>query len=274
MEKPKLIICDVDDTLILKHHPITPFTKKVIKAAQDLGIYFCICSGRPLFQLKEFIDNWEMESPDFLVGLNGCSILDVHQKKEYTFNLLKKQWIKDIIKLMEPFDANISMYINESQVFSKNDYYYLDSKNRTKYPCLVYEDIKEMYQSDNAKIMFRITQQQMPMVEQHVKQFPSENYHGFKTGPLTFEFCHKDCDKSFGMKKIAEAYNIDLKEIWAFGDTSNDNRMLQDAGVGICLQNGSEDTKQIANIVTTKTCKEDGLAWFLVENIQELKDLR
>ena len=53
-----------------------------------------------------------------------------------------------------------------------------------------------------------------------------------------------------------ELHHIDLADVWVFGDTSNDNEMIRMAGLGICMENGSEDTKQIADMITEKPCDE------------------
>lgn len=267
MKKPKLIISDIDDTLVLKHHPISELTKSTIKKLQSGGIRFAMCSGRPIFQLREYVENWQMDDPDFFVGLNGCHIYDSASNKDHHFNLLKKEWLREIAELMEPFDANISMYIDTKQVFSKSDDYYLSSKARTKYPCKVVADIDELFQQDNAKIMFRIRREQMAEVEKHVSEHPSDKYHGFKTGPMTFEFNHIDCNKSYGLVKICELMKISTEDAWAFGDTSNDNQMLRAARLGICLKNGSQDTKDIADVITEYPCDQDGLANFLIKEL-------
>ena len=49
----------------------------------------------------------------------------------------------------------------------------------------------------------------------------------------------------------------------AFGDTTNDHTMLEPSCVGVCLKNGSDDTKAIADIITDYPCDEDDWARFM-----------
>ena len=49
----------------------------------------------------------------------------------------------------------------------------------------------------------------------------------------------------------------------AFGDMSNDNPMLEAAGIGVAMANGAEDTKQCADFITECSNNEDGFAKFL-----------
>ena len=43
--------------------------------------------------------------------------------------------------------------------------------------------------------------------------------------------------------------------------------MLEVSGLGVCLANGSEDTKKIADVVTKEDNNHDGLAKFIEENL-------
>ena len=52
----------------------------------------------------------------------------------------------------------------------------------------------------------------------------------------------------------------------AFGDTTNDNDMLQYSGLGVCMSNGSDDTKAIADDITKCSNDKDGFAQYMEEN--------
>ncbi len=49
---------------------------------------------------------------------------------------------------------------------------------------------------------------------------------------------------------LAESYGINRDEIIAIGDNRNDQSMIEYAGLGVAVDNASEDTKSIADIVT------------------------
>ena len=53
-------------------------------------------------------------------------------------------------------------------------------------------------------------------------------------------------------------------DVIACGDMDNDIAMLQAAGTGICLANGSEATKKAADFVTEKDVCHDGLGEYLL----------
>ena len=62
-------------------------------------------------------------------------------------------------------------------------------------------------------------------------------------------------------------YNIPLSSVMAFGDTTNDNLMIKNAGWGVCLLNGSNDTKQISDDITELDVENDGFAHYVEKHI-------
>ena len=120
-----------------------------------------------------------------------------------------------------------------------------------------------MLTKENAKIMFRIKANQMEEVESYFQAHPSPNYIGFKTQPTLFEFTNIHTDKGYALRQYCEINGLSPEQVMAFGDTSNDNGMLEYSGLGVCLKNGSEDTKAIADVVTDRPCTMDGWADFM-----------
>lgn len=65
---------------------------------------------------------------------------------------------------------------------------------------------------------------------------------------------HKDTDKANALRWICDnRLKIDLKEVAAIGDSDNDLRMIEIAGFGATLLNGSQKCKERANFVASKS---------------------
>ena len=56
--------------------------------------------------------------------------------------------------------------------------------------------------------------------------------------------------KGDGIRKAVEMLGGDMKDTYGFGDSMNDASMLEACAVGICMGNGAEELKQIADYVT------------------------
>ena len=54
--KKKLVVCDIDSTLIVKYQPLSDRAKAVINELKRRGIYFGIASGRTLEEIRSMMN--------------------------------------------------------------------------------------------------------------------------------------------------------------------------------------------------------------------------
>lgn len=261
----KLVVCDIDNTLILPHHLLSERAKKVIANLHKEGILFGLASGRPLEDLDHMLEDWKVDV-DMMIGMNGSSLRDCHTGKEYTYYMMKPEWLKETIDLMAPFHGNPIIYENNDVVCVHEDDMVRLSATSAKRGVKKVDDIGYLYRKENAKIMFRVKPEEMKKVEDYFEAHPLTNgYVGFKTQPNLYEFANKYTHKGFALEKYCEMTQLDPANVMACGDTSNDNTMLEYSGVGVCLKNGSQDTKESADIITKKECADQGWEDFMEE---------
>lgn len=268
IENIRLVVCDIDSTLVTEKRELTPKTKNVIDELHKRGIYYGIASGRSIDQqLIMQAKKWGFDYDfDVLIGMNGSELWDgVHQQR-YDYFKLKREWIKEIIELMEPFDLNPFIYANGKMLCKRIDSGMVVSSSKNKTDIEAVEDISEMYAEENAKIMFRTSEEQMDEIVQYVNEHPSPFYKAFKTQTTMMEFADRRVSKAVSLKKFCEVNNILLSEVVSFGDMTNDNEMLECSGLGVCMINGGEDTKAIADDITEKSNDEDGFALYMEEH--------
>ncbi|KAF8930316.1 hypothetical protein BGZ47_000610 [Haplosporangium gracile] len=86
------------------------------------------------------------------------------------------------------------------------------------------------------------------------------------SGAYFLEISAAGVNKGLGLSAFCSFHGIPREDVVAFGDLLNDAEMLQYAGLGLCMGNGHEDMKRLADRVIG-TNAEDGLAveiesWF------------
>lgn len=258
---PKVVVCDLDNTLVTRHENISSYTKETITSLHKQGTLFAIASGRPYCQIKPLIDTWQIHV-DFVIGGNGCELVDINNATTDTFFLLKPEWVKEIIEYMKPFKANAMMVIDGKQTVQYVDDEVIGSSKYLGVLPRQIDDISEFY-IENAKIMFRLEPSQMKECEQYVAKLDSPYYKGFKTQAYLMEFANKNVSKAYALNEYLLRNDLNKDDVWAFGDTSNDIDLLTFAGRGICMLNGTDDVKKIADDVTDKTCADDGFADYI-----------
>ena len=72
------------------------------------------------------------------------------------------------------------------------------------------------------------------------------------------DFLPKGTSKASAIKHLKEYYHCD--RVIAFGDGLNDLSMLEKAGIGIVMDNASEEVKKYADYITL-SCDDDGVAY-------------
>lgn len=77
-------------------------------------------------------------------------------------------------------------------------------------------------------------------------------------GIVNGELSSKAFDKGTAVKRLCEFLGVSEENTIAFGDSMNDLEMLQAAGTGVCMANGSPSLLKIADMVCPSVT-EDGL---------------
>lgn len=263
-ENIKVICSDIDGTIVDSSHEIHKVTADKINELREKGYIFGLASGRPAKDISSKYKEWGIHSQfDFLIGLNGVELYDVSKDQIISYNLLKKEWIKEIIEEMSVFNATVHMYWQDEYYSSLETEraWYSAFKNKRKF---VVVPIEQFYKNDSGGLMFRCDLNKMPEIEKRLAIINKENrgYVGFKTQKDLVEFSNSEANKGYALKKYCESHNIDLNDVMAIGDTTNDNEMLKICH-GVCMKNGSDDTKALAEIITEKTDSEDGFVDFV-----------
>lgn len=77
-------------------------------------------------------------------------------------------------------------------------------------------------------------------------------------GSINGELINKAFNKGLAVERLCGYLGVPIRDTVAFGDSMNDLKMIQTVGLGICMGNGSEALKKIADEVCLPV-GEDGL---------------
>lgn len=266
----KLVVADIDNTLVPKHKKPSERTLNCIHEFARRGILFGLASGRPTESLRDLASQWGIHC-DILIGNNGGEYQDEITGEYYVLDKLDKKYIKEIFEIMEPFkdevNPNMSIdgirYVRRIDEITTAAFKYSKVGNAPE----VVKDESIFWSQDAYKVGFRTPAHIMKDVERWVAQFPSEHYKGFKTEFTMFEFAPLECDKGKMLLEFCNKHGIDVKDSVGIGDMTNDISLIKDAGLGVCMLNGSDDAKAAADLITTLTIEDDGFADFVEKNI-------
>lgn len=267
-ENIKLIVADIDGTLVNEERDMLPLTRACINDLHARGIQIGIASGRPIGEhLYAQKDGWNVDCDfDLWIGMNGGQLYDVAKDKVEYFYKLQPETIKEIILMMEPIKANPFIYVGEDMLSKEIDDEMYASMARHNIQCTKVP-LERLWAEPTDKILFRLKDaNDMPKAEEYASLHPSTSYTAFKTQPTMLEFQDPRVNKGLGVSMYCEANGIDLKDVLVFGDMSNDNGMMGLPGPSVCLKNGSDDTKALADYITEYDNDHDGMGHWLIDH--------
>lgn len=260
----RLVLCDIDGTLYDWDRILSPRTIADINRLHEEGYAFGIASGRPYEELIHYAEDWGFSFPfDIIIGLNGAELYIERTRKLYSYYKLSRETLKKTMEVMSRFEANPFMYWHGKLLAVKMDAMIIKSSKTSQREIVIAKDPSELYAEENVKIMFRMSEEETARAEVWLAEHPDPDYAAFKTQSTLIEFMDPRLSKGFAIREMQKLGEYEPHEILAFGDTTNDNSMLEEAGWGVCLANGSDDTKACADDVTRYSCRDDGFADYL-----------
>ena len=114
----KLILIDLDGTLLNSFGIVTERTKEVIKKTINKGIDVVITSGRSVTEYMKYISK-EVGCKNYFIAGNGALIYDIKNNQALYKNYMSKEKVIEIAKICEENNIFYNVYTEDS-IITKN----------------------------------------------------------------------------------------------------------------------------------------------------------
>ncbi|MDO4416235.1 MAG: HAD-IIB family hydrolase [Erysipelotrichaceae bacterium] len=266
----KAVVADIDGTLVNKGEAIMPVTKQALEILHEKGVLLGLSTGRKITQgMFQRAKDWGLSFQfDMMIGMNGGMLWDKDHNEIENYFLLKTDTMKEIIEKMSPLDLNVMIYEDEHMVTLRFDEMIEASMKRNHMKVIIADgDTDRLCVNDNYNVLFRFNPERTEEVAAFAKTIDCDRYQGIMTSPGIIEFMDPRVNKGMGLHQYSRRSGIPIENIMAFGDMDNDALMLKEAGWGICLLNGSDYSKSMADAITEYPCTEDGMGRYLMDHV-------
>lgn len=262
----RLVLCDIDGTLLTSDGNISFKTKETIKKLKNKNILFGIATGRPVCAIEKFVKEWGLQnSVDFIIGLNGGHCLNVKTNKVSKNCLMDGKYIIDILDNFKDFEKNVGLFDGrEFHAIKANDYAANIAKgDGVKF---VVDDLTSYHTQYIEKLVFMAEPHVVNQIEEfYQKHIHTTHYRAVRSASFLFEFTHLELSKLKGIENICNDLGISLNQVLTFGDELNDFEMIQNC-VGVAMGNANPKLQEVAKFITLSH-DEDGIGVFLEEHI-------
>ena len=250
------VFFDIDGTLWDMNLTIPDSTKEAIKALRGNGHYAFICSGRA----RSFIRNPKLLDLGFDGIVCGCGCHFEMDGKMIYEKLLTSSEATNVVELVRSYgfrpilEGPKHLYMDDEE-FDFNDGF--GNLIRAELGKDLYTINGEHYGKwEMNKLSCDTSVDSAKRLECFEKLKP--NFSIIAHNESVCELVPIGHNKATGMKKALDYLGIDVANSYAIGDSENDLDMLEAAGVGIAMGNGTDRAKAAADYVTTDLL-DDGI---------------
>lgn len=270
----RLILIDLDGTALKSNgKEMHPETIKALKKAVEAGHIVCIVTGRPHRGSIKFYKQLDLTT--LLCNFNGAHIHDPQVKKfKRLIFPISEKIIKDILNeeyIFNHIDNAIIEYYNKALCKKQDEFFetYFHLNTIANDTFTISKLIRQWKGNANAILIQFDDNTNLDQVWRDLEKYSNSiKVHTWKPytnkEKLIFEISSKFIDKGMTARILAQYYNVDIRDVIAYGDAINDKEMLMSVGYGVAMKNGHDIIKSIANDITTKTNDEGGLGHHLM----------
>lgn len=259
----KLLVLDIDGTIVGDSNQIKNPVKLAIEAAQKQNIQVTLATGRMYRSALPYYEQIESNLP--LIAYNGAWIQNPQTEEKQHLPIAKEI----ALELLDYFESpamnpyfGVHCYLEDKLYVKEITQSTKEYEERSQVSALPVGDLRKVLQSNPTKVLAIAHKPKM------IKKCFPELKERYSTGKLhltqsahnLLEAMHPQVNKGTAVQYLAEnILGITKEEVMAIGDNFNDLEMLQYAGLGIAMGSAPSELKEIANWVAPDV-EADGVA--------------
>ncbi len=257
--KYKMLVLDLDDTLLNDELQISAKNKQKLMEAQEKGIYVVLASGRPTQAMLQFAKELQLDKYNsFIISYNGAIITDVSKNLIIFEQSLTKEEIHDLHTFSKENQLHILTY-KENQIISDTESEYINvEKDLTGLPINKVLDFKKEINQPAVKCILLDHPERLKGFEPVLKD-QKKDLSVAISKPFFLEVMPKGIDKGASIHRLANKLSIKQDEVIAVGNADNDLSMVEYAGLGIWVDNVSPLLRDKADYIVASN-NNDGVA--------------
>lgn len=267
MREIKIIVLDLDGTLLTSDKRISPRNYAALEQAAKRDIHIVPSTGRFYGGMPDIVR--ELPFVRYAITVNGAEIYDAREKKVLHRAEMTAEQADEVFEVLDALPVVYDCYQEgwgwmEKRLYDRAEDFIDDPRvlAMVKELRTPVEDFRGLIRQrskgvQKIQMFFRdmdARARTLPMLRQ---RFPGLNVTSSIANNL--ELNSRDAHKGAALLELCRCLGVDPTQTMSFGDGLNDITMLQTAALGVAMENADPEVKAAADFVTD-TNDRDGVA--------------
>jgi len=272
----KIIVSDLDGTLLSDSGVIGIETKQLINQLQDYGVIFAFATGRLHSAVTGIAKELSIKSP--VISLDGSMIRSTMDGSRIYESFVKKKHVRRALKFAEEQLLNIVLCHDEAIYYTDrnsnmpmlSDKYGAKYKEVTSYDDYIDRTLEVVLFSDAANSMRYVRDRFLfPFsIGSNISFYKSHRHPNISF----LEIRRSGSTKGKGLERLLKHHKIKPKQAAVLGDWYNDISLFETDAFKVAVANAIPEIKRMADMVTSKSNNEEGAAKFFKKVLKAKKD--
>ncbi len=264
-----LLFLDVDGTLKQEPYQISDRNKETILRAIRTGKKISIASGRNKDMILRTVKELKLDEPEesYTVALNGAHIIENKNGRTLHTVPIPLDLTGYLFEKAYEFEITSHVYTENFVYFNYRDFQF-EWYQKEGCDCYLVDMEDQNLGLKEIPLKFFLLSKDRDKLEAFRREVEARTIGVLNaefSSIYTLEFTSIHASKGLGMEYVCGLLKLPLSKAIAAGDGENDISMLKMAGLGIAMKNALETVKGYADLITKRTCKEDGVTEIIEE---------
>ena len=254
----KLVIADVDGTLVTPEKTLTPATCAAVDRLRAAGIAFTITSGRPPRGMAKLIEALRLTAP--IAAFNGAVYIEADLRTVLAQHTIPSTVARAVVDDLRESGLDVWVYHCVDWYITRPDGPRVAREiGNVGFRPTVVRDIHDVLDGAVKIVGVSENHELLARAEAALAERVGADATAARSSTAYIDVTHPEANKGTVVREAARLLHLPIEDIATLGDMPNDVPMLEAAGMGIAMGNASDDVKRVARHVT-RSNEEDGFA--------------
>jgi Cof subfamily protein (haloacid dehalogenase superfamily) len=245
----KLVLFDLDGTLLTSDRAIHPANVAAIRALMDRGVRVGFSTGRPPLSVLPYAELLQANAP--FIHMNGGVVRDWRTGTVIWERVLSTSTALATLAAARAMILHANVYVGHEIWIEQRSPTSLESEVKDGVPHTLHDDLVPRLARERItphKIMLIAPPDIIAPLTAVVSAAVGDEATLVNSEPTYLEVLPRGCSKGEAATHLAAHLGITMNEVVAFGDNKNDLELLTSVGLGVAMGNSHPDV--LARVAT------------------------